>query len=133
MLIVLFVITSANFATFVLGMFTGKGVLTPSRWLRVTWGVVQALVAGVLLLSGGLAALQTMSIVAAFPFMVLMIFMALSLLKSLRNDRRQAELHEALLRERIQRMLELHEAERHEAVALDPLPRASDGESAPER
>ncbi|MEQ9464683.1 MAG: BCCT family transporter [Haliea sp.] len=116
-LIVLFVITSANSATFVLGMFTGNGVLTPSRWLRLTWGVVQTLVAGVLLLSGGLAALQTMSIVAAFPFMVLMIFLAVSLLKSLRNEHRQAELHEALLRERIQRMLEQHEAERAEAAA----------------
>jgi len=110
-LIVLFVITSANSATFVLGMFTGRGVLTPARWLRVTWGLVQVLVAGVLLMSGGLSALQTMSIVAAFPFMILMIFMALSLLSSLRQERRQQELHEAVLRERMQRMLEHHEAQ----------------------
>lgn len=48
-LIVLFAITSANSATFVLGMFTGKGVLTPSRWLRVIWGLVQVMVAGILL------------------------------------------------------------------------------------
>ena len=108
-LIVLFVITSANSATFVLGMFTGKGVLTPRPWLRFVWGLVQVLVAGVLLLSGGLAALQTMSIVAAFPFMILMIFMAGSLLKSLRDERRQLDLHQALLQERIQRMLEEHE------------------------
>jgi len=120
-LIVLFVITSANSATFVLGMFTGKGVLTPSRWLRITWGVVQVLVAGVLLISGGLAALQTMSIVAAFPFMVLMIFMAASLLKSLRNEQRQKELHEALLQERMQRMLEYHEWAREEEDRENPL------------
>src|SRR5690606_40326813 len=36
-LIVLFVITSANSATFVLGMFTSKGVLNPKRWSRFTW------------------------------------------------------------------------------------------------
>ena len=118
-LIILFVITSANSATFVLGMFTGKGVLTPSRWLRVLWGVVQVMVAGVLLMSGGLDALQTMSIVAAFPFMVLMIFMALSLLKSLRNERRQIELHNAILQERVQRMLEEHEAMRAAANELE--------------
>ncbi len=110
-LIVLFVITSANSATFVLGMFTSRGVLNPTRLMRVIWGVVQVLVAGVLLLSGGLAALQTMSIVAAFPFMVLMIFMAWSLLQSLRAEKRQTELHEALMRERIQRLLELSEAD----------------------
>lgn len=114
-LIVLFVITSANSATFVLGMFTGKGALSPKRWLRLAWGLVQVLVAGVLLMSGGLAALQTMSIVAAFPFMVLMIFMAAALLKSLRNEYRQTELHNALLQERIQRMLEEHESTRDAA------------------
>lgn len=104
-LIVLFVITSANSATFVLGMFTSKGVLNPKRWSRLTWGIVQVSVAGVLLLSGGLEALQTISILAAFPFMVLMIFMATALLKSLRNEQRQIELHEAMTRERLLRLL----------------------------
>jgi len=109
-LIVLFVITSANSATFVLGMFTSKGVLNPTRMTRVIWGVVQVLVVAVLLMSGGLVALQTISIVAAFPFMLLMVFMARSLLGSLRNERRQTELHEALLRERLQRLLDEHQA-----------------------
>jgi glycine betaine transporter len=108
-LIILFVITSANSATFVLGMFTSRGVLSPSRWMRATWGLVQVLVAGVLLMSGGLAALQTISIVAAFPFMVLMIFMAASLLKALRNEIRQKELHQAVLMERLQRMADSYE------------------------
>ncbi|MYL26061.1 MULTISPECIES: BCCT family transporter [Halomonadaceae] len=105
-LITLFVITSANSATFVLGMFTSKGVLTPPRWSRLTWGTVQVLVAGVLLLSGGLGALQTVSILAAFPFMILMLFMAVALLRSLRDEKRQSELHEAIQRERLQRMLD---------------------------
>lgn len=111
LLVVLFVVTSANSATFVLGIFTGKGVLVPGRALRLTWGVVQALVAGVLLLSGGLDALQTVSILAAFPFMILMVFMAGSLLKSLRDERRQQELHEALIRERLLRLLDAHDVQ----------------------
>jgi glycine betaine transporter len=112
LLIVLFVITSANSATFVLGMFTSEGRLNPGRPTRLTWGVVTVLVTGVLLASGGLGALQTISIIAAFPFMVLMIFMAASLLRAFRDEQRQQELHEALLRERLQRMLEEHDAER---------------------
>ena len=116
-LIVLFVITSANSATFVLGMFTSKGVLTPKNWLRIVWGLVQVMVAGVLLMSGGLAALQTISILAAFPFMVLMIFMAISLLKSLRDEQRQIELHEALTRGRIMRLLE--ENDKRQADQID--------------
>ncbi|MFE8070621.1 BCCT family transporter [Marinobacteraceae bacterium S3BR75-40.1] len=114
-LIVLFVITSANSATFVLGMFTGRGVLNPTRTMRVIWGVVPVLVAGVLLFSGGLSALQTVSIVTAFPFMVLMLFMAAALLRSLRNEQRQMELHEALMRERIQRLLDEHDRQAAEA------------------
>ncbi|QIM49041.1 BCCT family transporter [Pusillimonas sp. DMV24BSW_D] len=114
LVIVLFVITSANSATFVLGMFTAKGVLVPSRPLRLIWGVVQVGVAAVLLLTGGLEALQTISIVAAFPFMVLMVFMAASLLKSLRDEVRQTELHEAMIRERVLRMLDEHEAQRRQ-------------------
>lgn len=106
LLITLFVITSANSATFVLGMFTSHGVLTPKRWSRLTWGVIQVLVAGVLLLSGGLVALQTISILAALPFMLLMIFMAVSLLSALRNEQRQIELHEAVTRERLLRILD---------------------------
>ena len=125
-LIVLFVITSANSATFVLGMFTGKGVLTPSRWLRVIWGLVQVMVAGILLLSGGLAALQTMSILAAFPFMILMVFMAAALLRSLRDEQRQQQLHAALLAERMQRMLEDYEARQRDEQ--NPAPVAGGGD-----
>jgi len=109
LLICLFVVTSANSATFVLGMFTTQGVLEPARWARLSWGIVQVLVAAVLLLSGGLAALQTVSIVAAFPFMLLMVFMAFSLIRSLQNEHRQIELHEAITRERLQRLLEEHD------------------------
>ncbi|WP_100638798.1 BCCT family transporter [Marinobacter salexigens] len=115
-LIVLFVITSANSATFVLGMFTSKGTLTPKRWLRVAWGLIQVLVAGVLLVSGGLEALQTISILAAFPFMVLMVFMAISLLRSLSNEQRQKELREAVTRGRVIQMLEEHDREKAEQL-----------------
>jgi glycine betaine transporter len=117
-LIILFVVTSANSATFVLGMFTGRGVLVPGRALRLTWGVLQTLVAGVLLLSGGLAALQTVSILAAFPFMLLMVFMAGALLKSLRDEHRQQELHEAMIRERLLRLLDAHDNEPPSQEAL---------------
>ncbi len=104
-LVVLFVITSANSATFVLGMFTTGGALEPRRLVRVTWGAVQVLVAGVLLLSGGLTALQTISIVAAFPFMILMVFMAAALLHSLQDERREIELREQALRKGLIRLL----------------------------
>ena len=42
----MFVITSADSATFVLGMFTSKGVLNPTRFVRILWGSLQLLMAG---------------------------------------------------------------------------------------
>ena len=49
-------------------------------------GLGEGLVAGVLLLAGGLKALQTASIAAALPISVIMVFMAWGLLKSLSED-----------------------------------------------
>ncbi len=99
-------------------MFTSQGRLDPGRLIRLIWGLVTVTVTGVLLASGGLEALQTISILAAFPFMVLMMFMAGGLLHALRDERRQQELHEALLRERLQRLLD----ERDRQDTVDALP-----------
>jgi glycine betaine transporter len=81
-----FFITSANSATFVLGMFSSGGDLNPSNNKKIIWGVVQALLAGSLLLAGGLKALQTISVAAAFPFILVMIFACISLWKALKSD-----------------------------------------------
>lgn len=91
LLVAMFVITSADSATFVLGMFTSKGVLNPTRFVRILWGGLQLLVAAVLLLSGGLYGLRTVSIIAAFPFMLIMILMTISLYKDLALEFRRRE------------------------------------------
>jgi choline/glycine/proline betaine transport protein len=54
---------------------------------RVVWGLKEGLVAAVLLVAGGLSALQTASITAALPFSVIMLFMAWGLVRSLREER----------------------------------------------
>lgn len=82
-----FFITSANSATFVLGMFTSGGDLNPPKQKQLIWGLVQSLFATALLLSGGLGALQTASIVAAFPFIFVMLFAMVSLLKALKQEK----------------------------------------------
>ncbi len=64
--------------------------------------------------------------------MLVMVFMASSLLKSLRDEYRQMELHEALLKERLQRLIEEHDAregadfsEREVDVAQDYIDQSS--------
>lgn len=85
-LIASFFITSADSASFVIGMLLSKGSLEPSAKTKVFWGVIQGVIAIILLLTGGLAALQTASIIAAFPFMLIMVLMCYALISQLRQD-----------------------------------------------
>lgn len=85
-LISTFFITSADSATFVLGMQTTNGMLNPPNRIKLIWGLIQSASAAILLWSGGLEALQTSAIIAALPFAVIMILMVFSLLKSLQQD-----------------------------------------------
>ena len=113
-LVCLFLITSADAATFVLGMFTSKGVLNPTTTVRVLWAGLQLMMVVVLLLTGGLESLQTVSIIAAFPFMLLMILIAVSLYRDLSLELALKAETDRLLTTRIERLL-LREAEREAA------------------
>lgn len=86
LLISTFFITSADSATFVLGMLTTNGSLNPPNRIKLVWGIVQAALAGILLYVGGLTALQTASIIAAFPFTFVIFFMAAALFKELKKE-----------------------------------------------
>lgn len=88
-LIAVFFITSADSATFVLGMQTTYGSLNPANSVKVSWGIIQSAMAAALLYSGGLTALQNTAILAALPFSIVIIFMIVSLYKSLSKERRE--------------------------------------------
>lgn len=90
-LVGIFFITSADSATFVLGMQTTYGSLTPPNRVKITWGILLAAMAAILLYSGGLPALQNALIIAAFPFSFIMILMMISLAKSLTKERKELE------------------------------------------
>lgn len=86
LLIVSFFITSADSGTFVLGMLTTNGSLNPPNSVKFTWGMIVSASAAVLLLSDGIGGLETAMIIAALPFTVIMLFMMVSLLKSLQTE-----------------------------------------------
>jgi glycine betaine transporter len=86
LLIFTFLITSADSATYILGSMTSKGSLMPPLGVRIVWGILIGAIAAVLLLSSGLEGLQTASLVAALPFTVILVFMCVSLLKSLSKE-----------------------------------------------
>ena len=70
-----FFITSADSATYVLAMMTSDGNLRPSNWKKVTWGLTVSATACILLFAGGLDSLQRMSITAALPFTIIMLLL----------------------------------------------------------
>lgn len=101
LLIAIFFITGADSASIVMGMLSQQGKEEPMRPLIVFWGVATGAVAAVLLWAGGLSALQTLVIIVAGPFMLILIGMCVSLMKSLRH-----ESFEATLPSRIRRAVE---------------------------
>lgn len=92
LIIAIFFITSADSATFVLAMFTSGGELNPGFGLKIIWGLIVGAVAIALLIVGGLSALQTAAISVAFPFMIIMFAMAVSLVKAFQAEFRHGKL-----------------------------------------
>lgn len=91
-LLIVFFVTSADSATFVLGIMTSKGSPNPTLVKKITWGIIQSSVAAILLVSGGLAALQRMTITAALPFNFILLFMCYNIWKGLASEKRESQL-----------------------------------------
>ncbi|MGW0395825.1 BCCT family transporter [Streptomyces sp. NPDC003042] len=85
-LVMTYFVTSADSASLVMGSLTSRGSLHPPTWLVVTWGVLMAAVAAVLLVAGGLKSLQTATILVALPFVIVMLLLCWALVKELRED-----------------------------------------------
>ena len=81
--IMIFFVTSADSATYVLGMLSSKGSINPSGVVKVSWGVILALFAMIMIYTGGTQSIQNLLIIAALPFSIVIIFMIWSLFKSL--------------------------------------------------
>lgn len=83
--LLLFLITSADSASFFVAMQMARGSMNPSTTMKLIWGAFIGSLALVLLLSGGLQALQKASIIAGAPFSVIIFMMIFSLLKMLKK------------------------------------------------
>ncbi|MFD1206325.1 BCCT family transporter [Sporosarcina contaminans] len=79
--IAIFFITSADSATFVLGMFSTGGQLNPSNVVKIVWGIALAAMAAIVMYSGGIKGFQNMLIISALPLSLIVIFMVVSFYK----------------------------------------------------
>ncbi|MFG2344312.1 BCCT family transporter [Streptomyces phaeochromogenes] len=89
-LVGIFFVSGADAASIVMGTLSQKGALEPGRFVVVFWGVVTGAVAAIMLLVGtegnALQGLQNLTILAAAPFVLVMIGMCISLMRDLRRD-----------------------------------------------
>ena len=84
--VAIFFITSADSATFVLGMLTTGGMINPPNLVKITWGLIQSAVAAIIVFSGGTAGLQNILIIAALPFSVVVLLMGVAFFKNASQD-----------------------------------------------
>lgn len=92
-LVGIFFISGADAASIVMGTLSERGSTSPRRTTVIFWGVATGAVAAVMLLAGdeknrgdALSGLQSMTIVAAVPFVLVVIGLCASLVMDLRTD-----------------------------------------------
>jgi glycine betaine transporter len=90
-LLMVFFITSADSATVVLSSLTSGGGHFIPVYKKIIWGLSLSAVAIILIFTGGLSALQTMAITAAFPFLFVMLLLCYNLYVGLSQEMKMRE------------------------------------------
>lgn len=87
LLLMIFFVTSADSATYSLSMMTSNGDVNPPKYKKVVWAIVEAAIAYILLSVGSLKPLQTISIAASLPFLLIMIASCVALVKEFKSEK----------------------------------------------
>lgn len=90
-IILIFFVTSADSGIFVMNNIATKNARISPKWQTVGWGILLSVLALMLLNAGGLAALQSMTLITALPFSVIMLLFIVSLVKALMIDKNYYE------------------------------------------
>ena len=83
--IVMFFVTSSDSGSMVIDIITAGGDPDPPVPQRLFWAILEGVVAAVLLLGGGLVALQTAAIATGLPFALIVLLMCYSLRRGFRD------------------------------------------------
>ena len=90
-LVMMFIITSINSATFMLASLTDRGSLIPPKKKLLFWGILMAVIAFALTLSGNIKTIQMMDIVVAFPYIFILILLCVSMLVDLLRENKNTK------------------------------------------
>ncbi len=90
-LVFIFLVTSVDSATFVLGMLTSGGSMDPPRSRKLAWGITLALMSGALMLTGNVPAIRAVAILGAIPFTFILLIQVAALLRALSEDSKELD------------------------------------------
>jgi len=82
-LVITFFVTSSDSGSLVIDIITSGGQTDNPVWQRIFWATSEGVVAAVLLLAGGLAALQAAAVATALPFAFVLLFALAGLMRGL--------------------------------------------------
>lgn len=85
LVIITFFVTSSDSGSMVIDIITAGGNPDPPRPQRLFWAIAEGTVAAVLLMGGGLVALQTAAVATGLPFAMVVLMMCWAVLRGLRN------------------------------------------------
>lgn len=84
----LFIVTSVVSAAYVLAMFSTGGNQDPPVKIKLTWGLILGVLGLVMILSGSVGAVRQIIALSANPFVFIILFLVMCLLKALKMERR---------------------------------------------
>jgi choline/glycine/proline betaine transport protein len=87
--VIFFFVTSSDSGSMVIDIITAGGNPDPPKPQRLFWAILEGVVAAILLLGGGMVALQTAAISTGLPFAVVMFFMCFAVIKGLVEHARE--------------------------------------------
>ena len=86
LLVITFFVTSSDSGSLVIDHLTSGGKHDVPKVQRIFWAVTEGAVAAVLLIGGGLNALQTAAIATGFPFAIILVLMCYTVYQGLQNE-----------------------------------------------
>jgi glycine betaine transporter len=86
MLVFVFLVTSVDSATYVLGMLTSRGSMDPPVSRKLGWGISLAILGGALMVAERIDVVRAVSILGALPFTLVLLLQIGALLKAMRRD-----------------------------------------------
>lgn len=88
LLVFIFLVTSADSGTYVLGMFSSDGMARPPRLQRLFWGGILGVLTAIAMLAGsGVMVMRNFAVAGAIPFLFIMLWQVACLMKRLRREK----------------------------------------------